>query len=70
MAEWNRGYWEEENGEEEEADFCDRECYVFNERLKKQFDDDCCEHCSKYLTIQCEYLEDFMEKISDLGDFD
>jgi hypothetical protein len=68
MEEWNKGY--EWTDEEEEEDFCDRECYVFNEKLKEHFDDDCCEHCTKYLTLQCEHLGDFMNEIDDFGDYD
>ncbi|UCG68877.1 MAG: hypothetical protein JSV09_13970 [Thermoplasmata archaeon] len=66
MEEWKTEYpWDEEKNE-----FCDRECYEFNEKLKVQFDDKCCEHCKKYLTLQCSYLEDFMIEIVDLEDFE
>lgn len=69
MEEWKKGFeWEDE--EEEEEEFCNRECYVFNEKLKTQFDDNCCEHCLKYLTLQCEYLEDFMAEIVDLDEYE
>lgn len=67
MEEWNKGYeWDEEEDEE----FCGRECYEFNEKLKEQFDDDCCEHCRKFLTLHCEHLGDFMSEIDDLGDYE
>jgi hypothetical protein len=66
MEEWGRGFgWNDE-----ESEFCNRECYEFDERLKAQFDDSCCGHCRKYLTIQCEHLEDFMEKIDDLSGYE
>ncbi len=65
MEEWNKGY--EWMGEENE--FCGRECYQFNEKLKIQFDDDCCEHCRKYLTLSCEHLQDFMDEL-DLDDYE
>ena len=67
MEEWEPGYW---NEEDEEDEFCGRECYIFNNKLKGQFDDDCCEHCKMYLTLQCAHLEDFMEELSDMGDYD
>jgi hypothetical protein len=66
MEEWNKGFeWDED-----EEEFCGRECYEFNEKLKEQFDDDCCEHCRKYLTLQCEHLDDFMDEIEDFGDYE
>ena len=67
MEEWEPGYW---NEEDEEDEFCGRDCYEFNSKLKEQFDDDCCEHCRKYLTLQCAHLEDFMGELSDMGDYD
>lgn len=68
MNEWEKEYkWLPKINEDE---FCNRECYEFNERLKSQFDDDCCEHCKKYLTIQCEHLEDFQAEIEDLSDYE
>ena len=69
MAEWEKEF-ELDNEDEEENEFCNRECYEFNEKLKSQFDDDCCEHCRKYLTLQCEYLEDFMEEIVDFEHYE
>ncbi|MEE9152232.1 MAG: hypothetical protein V3U20_10445 [Thermoplasmata archaeon] len=66
MEEWKKGFeWMEEENE-----FCNRECYEFNDKLKNLFDDNCCEHCIKYLTLQCERLEDFMEEIVDLDDYE
>ena len=67
MEEWEPGYWSEEDDEDE---FCGWECYEFNEKLKSQFDDDCCEHCKKYLNLQCAHLGDFMEELSDMGNYD
>lgn len=66
MEEWDKGYeWDDE-----EEEFCDRECYEFNKKLKAQFDDKCCEHCRKYLTLSCEHLEDFMDEIVDVVDYE
>lgn len=61
MDEWDKDYKWMSKGEENE--FCGRICYEFSDKLKNQFDDDCCEHCVKYLTLQCEHLEDFMDEI-------
>lgn len=67
MEEWDKGFWDVED---EEDEFCGRDCYEFNTRMKEQFDDECCEHCKKYLTLQCTHLEDFMDEIADFGDYD
>jgi hypothetical protein len=55
--------------DEEEQEFCNRECYEFNEKLKADLDDTCCEHCGKYLTLQCQYLDDFLDEIEDLEEY-
>ncbi len=72
MEEWDKDYpWtdeDEDEDEEEEDEFCDRECYVFNYRLKIQLDDNYCWHCIKYLTLRCEYIEDFIEEIEEFTD--
>ena len=65
MGEWEDKFWDVEKDE-----FCDRECYEFNEKLKSQFDDRCCQHCKKYLTLQCQYLDEFMEEIDELDDYE
>jgi hypothetical protein len=61
-----------EGGEVEQKhaqdEFCDRECYEFNARLESSLNDGCCVHCSKYLTLRCPSLDDFMDDIEDYGD--
>ena len=61
-----------EGGEVEQKhaqdEFCGRECYEFNARLESSLNDRCCVHCSKYLTLRCPYLDDFMDDIEDYGD--
>ncbi|MEW5937184.1 MAG: hypothetical protein AB1665_05125 [Candidatus Thermoplasmatota archaeon] len=46
----------------EEDEYCGRECYVFNKALRPQMDDECCEHCAKFLTLDCKYIEEFLEE--------
>ena len=53
----------EEEGEEEEPH--DYPCYQFNTGLPENLDDAYCIHCTKYLTLQCEHLEDFIDEWSD-----
>jgi hypothetical protein len=52
--------------DEDEGQFCGRDCYVFNVRLDKDKDDRCCIHCKMYLTLQCPHLSDFMDDIDGL----
>lgn len=46
---------------EEENEFCGRECYEFNENLEANKDDECCEHCRKYMTLNCKHIDDFLD---------
>ncbi|MCK5548830.1 MAG: hypothetical protein KAI64_07425 [Thermoplasmata archaeon] len=39
----------------------DLECYEFNTRLKSKFDDGLCDHCKKYLTLECAHIDWFIE---------
>lgn len=52
--------------EEEGPELCGRECYVFNARLPRDKDDNCCVHCKLYLTLQCPHLDDFMDEVDSL----
>lgn len=45
--------------EEEEPTYF--ECYEFNFKLPSKFDDGLCEHCRKYLTVECHHIDDFLE---------
>jgi len=49
-----------------EDGYVGRECYVFNLKLKKEFDDLRCEHCMYYLTTKCKYIEEFLDEMEDL----
>lgn len=48
--------------EEEDDDFRYRECYEFNKNLNDVLDDGRCIHCRKYLTVQCEYIDEFLDE--------
>ena len=37
-------------------------CYEFNTRLKAYLDDGLCEHCRKWLTVECENIDEFVEE--------
>ncbi len=37
-------------------------CYEFNPSLDGPADDGRCVHCRKYLTVECEYLEAFLDE--------
>lgn len=39
-----------------------RECYVFNERLAPADDDTACIHCAKFMTLRCEYINEFINE--------
>lgn len=42
-------------------------CYEFNNSLNQAADDGKCEHCRKWLTWDCEHIDEFMieEEIDD-----
>jgi len=35
-------------------------CYDFNVNLRPLMDDGTCEHCRKWLTVECEIIDDFI----------
>nr|AKQ02687.1 hypothetical protein [uncultured euryarchaeote Rifle_16ft_4_minimus_37664] len=37
-------------------------CYEFNGGLEPAEDNGRCEHCRKFLTLECEYIDHFMEE--------
>ena len=39
-----------------------RECYVFNTSLSVEDDDTACNHCAKFMTIQCQYIGEFIDE--------
>lgn len=38
------------------------ECYEFYLKLQERFDDGMCEHCRKYLTVECPHIDEFLEE--------
>lgn len=59
--------------DEEEGCSCEAEkhaCYEFNRKLLKKLDSGYCEHCRKYLTTECDKIDEFMGDIDELGDTD
>ena len=58
-------YDEEEEQHEEGEELRNFPCYEFNQDLRKDMDDRYCIHCKKYLTLQCENLEMFLDDLED-----
>ena len=52
--------------QEEDDQFIDRECYVFNKNLDRSLDDARCEHCRFYLTVNCKYIHEFVDEEGDV----
>ncbi len=40
-------------------------CYDFNASIAPDGDDGRCVHCRKYLTVECEYIEEFLDEGED-----
>ena len=38
------------------------ECYEFYKKLPSGFNDGLCEHCRKYLTVECPNIDKFLEE--------
>ena len=55
---------------DEEEEQQKHECYVFNSKLFKKFDSGSCEHCTKFLTTECDKIDEFIEDIEALEDVD
>lgn len=56
---WDAGI----GGDDEEGDeFQGRECYIFNEKLPEEQDDTRCDHCRKFMTLNCEHIEEFIDE--------
>jgi hypothetical protein len=49
-------------GEFYDDDYTGRECYEFNVALDPALDDARCVHCRKFFTLECEYIEEFIEE--------
>lgn len=52
---------DKKDDEDEEDPFVGRECYEFNEMLSPLQDDEACEHCKKYLTLNCKHIGEFID---------
>ncbi len=50
-----------------EDEFIGYPCYDFNPALDPARNDTRCVHCRKYLTLECEYLDEFLEDGGDEG---
>ncbi len=37
-------------------------CYEFNPSLSPSADDGMCAHCRKFLTLECEFIDHFLEE--------
>ena len=60
MKDWG-GFTGKLPEEKSEDEFRYRECYEFNESLPTEKDDERCERCKKFLTVQCKYIDEFIE---------
>ncbi|MBI5001263.1 MAG: hypothetical protein HZB92_07055 [Euryarchaeota archaeon] len=57
--------WHGREGEEDEDELRYRECYLFNEHLDEELNDERCEHCRKFMTLMCERIDEFIEEEED-----
>jgi hypothetical protein len=46
--------------------FRHRPCYVFNNALKSNLNDEACGHCRYYLTASCPHIDEFIDDVEDL----
>ncbi|MFO7618335.1 MAG: hypothetical protein R6W91_01560 [Thermoplasmata archaeon] len=51
---------------EEDDQFINRECYVFNKNMERSLDDARCIHCRFYLTVNCKHIDDFVDEEGDV----
>ncbi len=49
-------------GAEFPGDWESMACYMANPILAPSTDDGRCEHCRKFLTTECEHIEEFLEE--------
>lgn len=64
MKGWGNGLFGGNAGgdDAEDEDYCGRECYEFNDNLEPNKDDECCEHCRFYMTLQCKHIDEFIDE--------
>jgi hypothetical protein len=55
---------EDETSDEDLAGY---PCFEFNGALDPEMDDTRCVHCRNYLTVHCEYLDQFLGEDGDDG---
>jgi hypothetical protein len=60
MRDWSLG--KITHGEGEDDEFRYRECYEFNTTLAADQDDERCEHCAKFLTLNCKHIDEFINE--------
>ncbi len=48
-----------------DGEFIGYPCYEFNGSLEPGLNDTRCVHCQKYLTVECEFLDEFLEDEGD-----
>ena len=53
--------------EASDEDFTGYPCFEFNGALDPEMDDTRCVHCRMYLTVHCEYLDQFLGEDGDDG---
>lgn len=57
---------EEEEEEDWPVPFSDRiKCFDFNKVLDSILEDYGCDHCTKYLTLQCPHISKFLEDFNE-----
>ena len=51
---------------DDEDRFIGRECYEFNTALESSLDDERCIHCRFFLTVNCKYIQEFVDEEGDV----
>lgn len=57
-----------EDEPEDEHEPRDQECYQFNDTLPPSQNSKKCRHCKKYLTTQCDRINDFIDEDGEVDD--
>ena len=50
-----------QGGEKKKEPLMGRICYVFNSELDDKLNDTICTHCRKFMTLDCEHIEEFVD---------
>jgi hypothetical protein len=59
---------QQEEGCEDDHEPRDQECYKFNDRLPASSNNKKCRHCKKYLTTNCDRINDFIDEDGDVDE--